>query len=223
MSRTICALALAWLAADTGRPGSRFVETFGNDPAGRWDIRRWGDKDGFHDAQEGIYFLTRDRNGTGVVMSAKSTLVSKRWKARFRFRITSAGTPADGFVFFFYKGPEVRTPPLGGDCAFGGSDGYGVFFDTYPNAGDTPPSVSLVRNTVSNHLAQVQDWRIVDGKWHQAEVRFDHGKIVVSLDGRKTFEHEEAPFDYTHSGFGFTAATGGCFSDQAIDDFVLEY
>lgn len=221
MIRAIPFFACVLVAADTGRRGFRLSETFAKAPD--WDIRRWGDTEGFHDAEAGVYFLTRDRNGTGVVMTAKAPLKSRQWKARFRFRISGSGTLADGFVFFFYKGPEARTPSLGGDCAFNGSDGYGVFFDTYPNEGDTPPSVSVVRNTVTNHLAQVRDARVGDHKWHDAEIRFDRGRIVVSLDGTKVLDHEMKDFDYAHAGFGFTAATGGCHSDQAIDDFVLEY
>jgi hypothetical protein len=225
MMRALPLLALGFLAADTSRRGSRFAETFTKEPSAQWEIARWGETDAeFHDPENGIYYLTRDGyRMSGAVLTAKRELTSRRWKARFRYRISGEGTLADGFVFFFYKGPQKRQPQLGGTVAFDGSAGYGVFFDTWPNAGDDPPSVSIVRDSVSNHLVQKKEPKVADQQWHAVEVVFDQGRIVVSIDGTRVLDYVEKKFDYTHSRFGFTAATGGAFADHAIDDFVLEY
>ena len=220
-----------------------FYDDFSTDPntSGRWSIHRLhtGDtnNEASWDSTNQVLYLTRETTWRAVAMFANYQLTTTCWEAQFRYKV-GGGSGADGFVFMFYK-DEVSygEPGCGGSLGFQISNeigvpksdipGYGVEFDSWLN----PPSdqigdpssnhIALIKDSVSNHLAYTNDPRTEDNIWHDALIQFDHGHVVISIDGESVLDNILADPDYTYSGIGFSATTGAATNNHIIDNFIL--
>ncbi|MBN1656949.1 MAG: right-handed parallel beta-helix repeat-containing protein [Anaerolineae bacterium] len=212
-------------------------DDFATDPNtnGQWTIHRAaGDPASeayWHPTQQVLY-LTTATNGRASAVFADVDLLAHRWEAQFRFR-AGGGSGADGFTFMFYKDKSAYGSPGGGgtlgfkvyhDGQSWPVSGYGIEFDNYYGTTENDPSarhIGLIKDTTANHLAAVNDNRVEDNVWHDARVTFDEGQIEVWIDGGRVINYTIPNPDYTYTGIGFSAATGGLNNNHVIDDFVL--
>jgi hypothetical protein len=212
-----------------------FSDDFTTDPNtnGLWTIHRYTDdpvNEASWDIEDGVLFLVRPAFYKGAAMFANYELTSQVWRARFRYK-AGGGSGADGFVFMFYKDKAAYgIPGYGGFFGFTVEpyltpvDGYGVEFDNFLNPDFFDPSpnhIAIIQDTVTNHLKYVDDLRTEDNLWHTVQVHYDHGLIVVTVDGKGVLRYQIKHPDYSFSGVGFGGGTGGSTNNQIIDDFVL--
>ncbi len=112
--------------------------------------------------------------------------------------------------------------------------GYGIEFDGWQNirrlehltgAQQNPrgdPSsdhIALVKDFTGNHIAYVNDPRIIDDQWHDVTVEVDVASVKVFIDQDLVLQWN-GTLDRTFSGFGFSAANGQCGSSVHIVDDV---
>ena len=224
-----------------------FSDDFSTDPntSGHWQIYRKDSGDTANEASwssaDGDFYLTRAAPWRAAAAVASYQLTATSWQAQFRYRV-GGGSGSDGFTFMFYKdGASFGAPACGGLLGFhnwnGTGDascapystvaGYGIEFDTWLNPaadGINDPSsshVALIKDSVANHLAYVNDSQIADNVWHDALVQFDSGHVTVSIDGGPVLDYTISNPDYTYSRVGFSAGTALGNDNHVIDDFVL--
>ena len=228
-----------------------FSDDFSTDPSisGQWVVHRANDdldREGYWDSTKQIFNLTRTTRGpsfwqkdtwNAVAMFANYELTATRWEARFRYKV-GGGSGADGFVFMFYKDKGLYShgrPAIGACLGFHvnkrlkpepcsnhrDSLGYGVEFDGWKDGGRSAPHIALIHDRVDRHLRRTSDSRAEDNIWHDALVQFDNGHIVVNIDGSPIIDYVTSYPDYTYSGVGFSASTGGATNNHIIDNFVL--
>jgi len=123
-----------------------------------------------------------------------------------------------------YEGEELKPVP-----------GYGIEFDGWQNSeydhkqiannlnppyGDPSENhVALIKDSVGNHLAWVDDQRIADNIWHQVTINVQPTTIQVYIDGDLVLEWS-GTLDQTYDGFGFGAGTGAPGTNWHIIDDV---
>ena len=219
-----------------------FSDDFSTDPnlSGLWRIHRRHPDDMSNEASwdpdSQTFYLTRPARDRAVAIFADFPLTAAHWEASFRYRV-GGGSGADGLVFLFYKDENAYgVPGCGGSLGFQIAPscypqtdiaGYGIEFDGYYN----PPShnigdpsgnhIALVKDSVSNHLTHADDLRTEDDQWHDAIIQFEDGHVTVVVDGGIVLDYVIPAPDYTHSGVGFSAATGLRSNNHIIDDFRL--
>jgi len=215
-----------------------FSDYFTSNPnqIGNWSIYRYQDdpaSESVWNATEATLALTTASQKRGSAIFASHQLTTRSWEARFRYRVTPGdGSAADGFTFMFYKQHPPAGIGVGGTLAFNNRQdqaipGYGIEFDAYGNTINNfdPTSsshIALVQNHTSNHLAYAVDARTEDGTWHDVLVQFNHGAVTVSVDNAPVLSYVITNMDYTFSGVGFSAATGGGVANIVIDNVVLK-
>ena len=150
--------------------------------------------------------------------------------AEFRYK-AGGGTGADGFVLMFYKQRDY-TPGSGGHLGFcvrvsgsvaGPIPGYGIEFDNFYNSEWKDPShnhIALIKDTVGNHLASVNDARTEDYTWHHVKVIVGEASVTVAVDGIEVLTWE-GQLDRTFGGFGFSGSTGAYHNWHIIDDVKI--
>jgi hypothetical protein len=241
----VAPVALVLLASDA-QATALFADGFATNPdtSGQWTIyRKTPDtaNEASWDAGAGTLYLTRPVGDRATAIFANHALTEHSWNATFKYRTGGGGsalinplltgTPlagalgggADGFVFLFYKSqqPYASSPPapgaaLGFTTAGGAVPGYGIAFNEWN--GNT---VRLIKDSADNTLATTTDARVGDDAWHTAMVRFSDGRVKVGIDGGIILDTVLPTVNYTFSGVGFSAATGGNTNNHAIDDFQL--
>lgn len=188
----------------------------------------------------GDHFILASRDGgcAGAYMFADVDVDTRHWAASFRFRVDDPYLGgADGLVFMFYKYTDYQ-PGLGGHLGFeptggGYAPGYGIEFDNFfnPEFLDVyPQHIALIGHNVRNHITDVPDSRVEDGRWHDVKVIYEHPgppdpelpKVSVYVDGAFVLDwilndHPDLP-----GGFGFSSGVCSAKANHRIDDFVLE-
>jgi hypothetical protein len=219
-----------------------FSDDFSTDPNnnGKWLIfRRTNDliNEAYWDATNQYMYLTRLSSYEAAAIFANYELAARKWEVKFRYK-AGGGSGADGFVFTFYKDKALYgLPGAGGSLGFqlsnwegipsGDIPGYGIEFDSFPNStmyGIVDPQynhIAVIKNNVSTHLFNVSDTRIEDNIWHDVNINFDNGLIIVKIDNFIVIQYEILNPDYSHSGIGFSSAVGYYNNNHIIDDFVL--
>ena len=139
---------------------------------------------------------------------------------RFRYWVgNSTGTRTDGFVVKLYKQIDYSLPK-GGYLGFSGL-GYGIEFDTFPNAWDPSGNhVALIKDSCSNHVAWVDDTRVSDNAWHNVTMTVASSSIAVYLDSERILGWNGI-LNTTYGGFGISGATGEA-SFQANDKHIID-
>jgi len=164
----------------------------------------------YWDAVNKYVVLTQPQNGQAGIVWLNHEITGP-FEVQFRYK-TGGGTGADGIVFMFYK-TKLYVPGNGGYLAFQDNSynpipGYGIEFDTYYNGWDpSAKHIALIKDTVSNHLAYVNDARTGDYVWHQVRIIVDSNKVDVEVDGGQVLTWQ-GRIDTTFGGMGFGAATG---------------
>lgn len=105
--------------------------------------------------------------------------LDKGFQASFRFKISSANTPADGLVFNFGDPiPGGSIPGLGGFAS-----GLAVEFNTFARPG------YVVRvNNIEVDGGFVANTNFVDNNWHNVSVRWEtSGSLTLVVDGTPIF------------------------------------
>lgn len=214
-----------------------FSDDFSTDPNtnGQWTIRRnMGDPmtEAAWAPVARTWRLTRAALYRGVAVFANYELTATTWKAEFRYRASKLGGlqgGGDGFVFMFYKNKAAYGSPASGfQKGFhlaNGSEvaGYGLQFDNYIEGCDPRSTdyIALIQNNVCNFLGVEEfDW-IGATDWHRVRVAFKEGTVRIFIDGMITLETRLPAPDYSFSGIGFGAGTGGAVGDYEIDNFQL--
>lgn len=212
-------------------PGVVFCDDFSSNPNtnGLWTIFRLNG-DGANEASwdEGIgaLFLTRALNARGSVVLANYELINKQWTAKFKYK-AGGGSGADGFVFFFYKHKYAfKNGSCSGMCFTPDNNyvpGYGIEFDNHynPEIDKSPNHIALIEGHNSNSLVYVDDFRTEDNRWHDAEVRFNNGRVTVLVDNTIVLDYLIETPNYNYSGIGFSGVTGALNHNHIIDDFSL--
>lgn len=208
-----------------------FIEDFSTDPYsnGRWQIFRQARDLGIW--TNGEFYLTRDVRWQSSIMFAQYSLTIRRWEATFRYRSGGRSNGAcgdqggDGIFFFFYSNSFVPGPGRIGIP----NEGYSVKLDTYTGRycdivpGELVNYVAVKKNKdpYNSVLKAMEDSRVEDNQWHKVDIRFDNGRILVSIDGDLLIDYQIESPDYSYSTIGFHAITGDASNDQVIDDFSI--
>jgi len=217
---------------------------------GLWEAYRYSNdpaNEFVWDSTQGFVYLTKavDDKGAMAFMRYNGNL-DTGFMVRFRFK-AGGGTGADGLAFAFYK--DIDEYRKRGRCNAGGclaldaydgtsiykAEGYDVEFDNFHNGpqDDQVQRHVAVTETFSstcvadnNHYVWYSTGATEDYEWHSVKIYFAKTTrhIMVFLDGNLIIDYSGGPFnqyDYTYSGFGFSAATGGLNNEHIIDDVML--
>ncbi len=207
-----------------------FFDDFSRDPSssGKWLVYRAKSDPASEvswDSTNKRVYLTRAASSRGGAIFANYDLTSHKWRARFRY-LAGGGSGADGFAFHFYADKDSYVPGTGGSLGFDSSSGgYAIEFDNYYNSGCDPSErhIALVPGSNQcNELAYVNTGVTEDNKWHNVLVEYDEGRVTVTVDGTKMLDYTIPNPDYSFTGIGFSASTGGSTNNHVIDDFYLE-
>lgn len=103
------------------------------------------------------------------------------FQASFRFNISAAGTPADGFVFNFGD----STPNINGSTLGGFDSGLAIEFNTF----NQPGYVVRVDGTELSN-GYVANFNLVDAAWHDVTVQWQaSGLLTLTVDGTTVFDN----------------------------------
>jgi hypothetical protein len=221
-----------------------FKDNFDSDPneGKSWSIYRHADDEeceGYWDEDTKALYLVDSINNLGCAIFADYILKTKRWRVGFKFKVENEGG-ADGIVFMFYKDTGLykeRVISIGGTLGFTVLDkeeedieevpGYGIEFDIYHNEYDPTDleHVAVIKDLACDEEAHLEYEEIEDGlprdEWCKVQIDFDRGKIRVALDGEEVLKYTLKDPDYTHTGVGFAATTGGKNNSFCIDEFQI--
>lgn len=132
---------------------------------------------------------------------------------------------ADGAAFIFC--PSYDYAPSSGyflDASCPG--GYIVAFDTYEIDNDIHYARMYVAlENTNTRLCQTNllDLGVLaNGNWHDFSVTLDNYTIEVSLDGRTPWDCVLPDYQPFVGYFGFSAATGGYFAEQLVDNISID-
>ena len=201
--------------------------------------------DGFVVADSEYFVLTQNTTWRNGRLMTVDTFFCDTLDIKFRFKfipgwcdVSDDSTGADGISLIF---SPLLDPPLspGGSIGIIGSAGWGIEFDTYNNFCGNPQSdingnhiavsidsvacLFVGTDSVPVSLQQVNiPFDMVDNNWHDARVIVEYPHCRVILDGvtyiDSDFPDLPAPF-WAH--IGFSASTGDCYSEQVIDNIVV--
>ena len=135
----------------------------------------------------------------------------------FRFRITSSGTPADGFTLGYGQSMGLFNPPAGFVSDY--ADGLSLEFNTFSAPGFWASVNSAPANGVPMTLPG-----ITDGAWHTAAVRWvPSDGLSFTLDGAPTIVNLPTPgFAPTRTSLlSFSSFNGGFTESVQLDDIVV--
>ena len=217
-----------------------FSDDFSTDPNsnGQWTVsRRQGDlnQEGYWDATKQVWYLTRQAENLAVAAFANYELTARSWKVDFKYRVDKKNTGADGFIFMFYKDKAAYgTPDSGSYMGFqtrnaNGTDnpvpGYGLQFDTYQYVDCDPVQenyVAIVEDVICNSAKVYRPFEMIDDNiWHSVEFTYRNRRLTCVIDDITIHGFVFDRVDYTYTGIGFGAGTGGLFANQIIDDFQI--
>jgi hypothetical protein len=178
--------------------------------------------DAYWDEGNSYFVLTEPEKGQAGRVFFTTPFEMSDWMAQFEIRIwggVGIVGGADGMAFAFVRGYTYGRRGAAG-LDFGG-EGYGVEFDTYPNANVGDPRenhIGLLKDDASEHLTSV----VIPGGfthniWHHVFVVLTNGRVTVYYDGEEVISDYSLP-DYTAftGHFGFTAGTGGDYEYHAV-------
>ncbi len=149
---------------------------------------------------------------------------SQGFRASFRFRLASAGTPADGFSLNY---GSINPMDNGGEEGF--NEGLSVEFDTWANVSAGEP---IGYNVAVNGTDVVGGYSPVavpiDDTWHTAVVTWEKsgatsGTLNFTVDGSSIFTNLATP-GFTpcpDAIFIFSSRTGGAAEDLFLDDIAV--
>jgi len=224
------------LSVVKGQEQTTFTDDFSQD-SGNWQY--FGSA--YRDATNQTLVLTTSDYMTGGE-AFFDVPIRGSFTASFQYKVGGGVHQGDGFVMFFYK-QKFTQPNEGGGLGFSirnGSElkpvpGYGIEFDGWQNSESNhrliadnlnPPygdpsenHVALIKDSVGNHLAWVDDQRIADNIWHQVTINVQPTTIQVYIDGDLVLEWS-GTLDQTYDGFGFGAGTGAPGTNWHIIDDV---
>jgi hypothetical protein len=136
--------------------------------------------------------------------------------AIFRYRISAAGSPADGFAFNYGAPNATRLPVDGiGDFPWG----LTVEWNTWANRGH-----QVRMNGTQLPGGYVADNGLADGVWHDVTVQWFPGTgLTLRVDGVSIFDALPTPgFTPTPDDMlAFSAYTGGLSQQVLIDDVLV--
>jgi len=195
-------------------PEAEYIDDFSTD-TGLWTY--WGSA--YRDVDSEYVVLTQNVNARAGILWLNAEFTNA-FSIHFSYR-AGGGSGADGLAFMFYKTKDY-TPAAGGYLAFApwsdSAPGYGVEFDNYHNGPDPSDNhIALIKDSVANHLAYVNDGRTEDNQWHQAKVTVSYSSVRVEVDGDQLITWV-GDIGRTFGGIGFCAATGGAHNWHIIDD-----
>ncbi len=165
-----------------------------------------------------------DEESNTILLCPKNTWSSG--KAKYPFEVCEdftvsfeymigGGTSADGIMLAFFAQKDSITKD-GEFMNFEGCGGYGLEFDTYQNTNDSQNAhIGIVYNQVSNHLVMVDEPRVDDEEWHNAELSVKGENITLLIDGDTVID-ENIDFDKTYRYMYFAASTGTSTDDHYI-------
>ncbi|MCB1567861.1 MAG: hypothetical protein KDI69_03450, partial [Xanthomonadales bacterium] len=136
------------------------------------------------------------------------------FRAKFRWRASSAGTPADAFAFNFGQRVASASKP----DYHGFMRGVTVEFNTFAS-----PGYQLFVNGVAVPGAFVSSNSIADGVWHDAEISWGNGKLTLKVDNATVFD-QVSTTGFTPSfqdGLAFSAQNRGLSQRVLIDDIDI--
>ena len=184
-----------------------------------------------------MWYLTRQHpQDLATAAFANYELTARVWKVNFNYKVDNGPEGGDGFVFMFYKDKSAYgTPDSGSYKAFqtrnpDGSDnpvrGYGLQFDTYQVSFGgcdrlLENYVGIIQTVICRSLVEVPFGNIDDATWHSVEFTFDRGQLACTIGGETVLSFFLSHRDYSFTGIGFGAGTGGATSNQIIDDFQI--
>jgi hypothetical protein len=176
-------------------------------------------------------------NGGAVFFEAP---IQGTFTVNFNYKAGGGSYQGDGFTMFFYK-EKYTTIGDGGSLGFTPNfqviPGYGIEFDAWQNIpqdfaqtsgvqqnpqGDpSDHHIALIKGSVGDHLAYVNDQRVADDSWHEVSVNVENSNVKVYVDQGLVLEWN-GTLDRTYSGFGFSGGIGGVGSNyHLIDDFSI--
>ena len=112
---------------------------------------------------------------------------------------------------------------LGSDgeyLGFVGDGAYGIELDSYPRNPNDPDGkhIAVVQDKVANHLASVLDNRVDDSAWHNVQVKYLDGTLIVYLDDEEVLSVEGITLE-EKIYLGLSAATGSGKNQHLVSDF----
>ena len=128
---------------------------------------------------------------------------------------------ADGIVVAFYANFEYDME-AGEQMGFDGSDGYGIELDTYRNSNRGDPDynhISLIKDSVGNHLITGKLPESEDEKWHHLKVVVEDGVCSAYVDNEIKLIYEVESTGY--GWVGITSATGSGENLHAVKNIVI--
>ncbi len=97
----------------------------------------------------------------------------------------------------------------------------GVEFDSYHNGHDPAGRhISVIQNSVSNHLATYATDQVDDSAWHSVKITYADGALSVDLD-RETILSDVSVTLPDRIYLGFTAATGDGQNEHRVRGFEV--
>lgn len=132
------------------------------------------------------------------------------------------GAPvADGIAFIFCPSYDYA-PSLGYFLDASCPGGYIIAFDTYENNSE---KLFVAFENTNNRVCQSSNLIpgfFANGDWHDIAATFDHGKVMVSVDGKTPWTCNIPGYQPFMGYFGFSAATGGFYANQQVDEISIE-
>lgn len=165
----------------------------------------------------GALELAPDAGGKQNGFTLPAMFLQNGFQMSFRYRVSSAGTPADGFVIGF--GPPTPLSTVIANQISSYSPGLQLEFNTF-----TAPGLHVRVNdaVVANGNLAVPP--IADGAWHQAQLTWTPlGGLGLGVDGTARFYNLPVPgFTPTSSSvLSFFAFNGGLSENVSLDDIQL--
>ncbi len=128
---------------------------------------------------------------------------------------------ADGIAVAFYSDHNYKMG-LGEELGFNGSKGYGIELDTYCNSGQSDPDynhISLIKETVGNHLITERLDESEDDEWHHLKVEVKDYHCAVYVDNNLKFNYDVESTGY--GWIGITSATGDWKNKHAVKNISI--
>jgi hypothetical protein len=163
------------------------------------------------------FTLTPDSLYTRMGMTLPPMGMHQGFNLTFRYRVASAGTPADGFTVGYGPPMDMFVPAAGAISDY--ANGLALEFNTFATKG--------FRVRVNNTLVpggSVSFTGIADGAWHVAAMHWGPSEgLSLSVDGTPRLTNvPTAGFAPTLTSLlSFSSANGGLSESVQLDDIVV--